>query len=179
LGGVAIDPAQPLLVDRCVHVVWDAASTGAPHFVDFGVGLQNQVAARFEPLPAPPTYLKLLNLRSFANQTPTRLVLADAGMDLSFTFDVEPANASVIFVSASIVSQRGQHVRDLYRDAQRSAGVRPPPFAPFSDPNLDRWDGRDDGGHPVTGGIYVLRLEAGLSPGSADVEVRRAVSVVR
>jgi hypothetical protein len=180
VGGVPLDPRTPLDVDRAVRVDWDAQNPGAPHFVDFGAALQTQLMARFVPGDlAAPAGLHLENLRTFAGVTPTRLVLADAGQDVTFTFDVGTPTPDAIFVSATIVSLRGERIRELYRDARRSAATRPPPFAPFGDPAADRWDGRDAGGQLVTGGIYVLRVAAGLAPGTASVEARRAVTVVR
>ncbi len=53
-------------------------------------------------------------------------------------------------VVAKIFDIRGRVVRTI-SDANRSALVP-------TNPDVDQWDGRDEGGHVVEPGIYVLRL---------------------
>ena len=63
----------------------------------------------------------------------------------------DPADARRTFgVTAKIFDVRGRAVRTVV-DPSRSA------LSP-TNPSLDQWDGRDDAGHLVPAGIYVLRL---------------------
>ena len=178
-GGVALDPRAVTLVDRAVFVDWDAERQGPPHFVDFGAAVQTQAAARFVPATvASATALRLLNLRSFTNGRPSRLLLPDRGDALAFAFDVGAPAPAQIYLTAAFYSLRGDRVRELYRDEPRTAALPTPTSGAFGVPGRDRWDGRDAAGHRIPAGVYVLRLEAGLAPGAAAAELRRAITVV-
>jgi hypothetical protein len=179
-GGVPLDPDAVTVVDRAVRVDWDAARSAPLHFVDFGAAVQTQSAPRFVPsAPAASTALQLLNLRSFAGQTPSRLLVPDAGIELAFAFDVGAPAPGVIYVTATLYSLRGERMRELYRDARRTPAAVSPTTGTFGDAQRDRWDGLDGAGHPVPAGVYVLRLAAGLAPGESTCELRRALTVVR
>lgn len=178
---LSLDTRRPSVLDKGAFVDWDATRASAePRFVDFGAAVQTQAAARFVPAaPAPPVGARLLNLRTFTNGAPSRLLLAGAGLDLTFAFDVEPMNAATLFVSASVYSLRGDRVRVLYRDVPRQPVTAPAPFGAFGDPALDRWDGRDAEGRSAPGGLYVLRLGGGPAPGVETSAEERAITVVR
>jgi hypothetical protein len=174
------DAQSVVAIERAVRVDWDAQRAAIPRFVDFGAALQTQSAARFVPdAPAPASTLQLTNLRTFAGGRSTRLVLADAGLDLGFAFDVELPGPSTLYLSAAVYTLRGERVRQLFRDTPRSPSAVPAPLGPYGDATLDRWDGRDDAGRPAPGAIYLLRVVAGPAPGVETSAVRRAVTVVR
>jgi hypothetical protein len=177
-GGVPSDPRSGLDVDRALFVAWDVVRDSPPF--DFGVAVGTQSAPRFVPSgPAAGTALRLGGLRTFFGPTPSRLLLESPPAVLDFAFEVaEPAPAA-LWLTATVYSLRGAAVRTLYRDVQRTAGAAAPPLGPFGDAAVDRWDGRDDSGRALPGGMYVLRLQAGLAPGSDAVEARSVVTVVR
>lgn len=179
--GMPLDPRQPADVDRVARVAWDEVSVGPQHFVDFGAAVETQASARFLPEAprAPEPGLRLEEVRTYAGGRASRLLLADAGLDLQFSFRAASPGPSVLYVSASVYSMRGERVKDLYRDRARAPASLPPPFGTYGDPALDRWDGLDETGRPVPGGIYVLRISAGTSPGAATTRVQRAITVVR
>lgn len=177
--GLPIDPRQAVDVDRFASVAWDENAAGTPHFVDFGAAVQTQESARFSGVAADAPPLRVGNLQTFAAGRASRLVLADAGLDLAFTFEVETPAPDRVFVSASIFSMRGERVVDLYRDVPRTPVPQAPPFGVFGRTAQDRWDGRDAAGAPVPGGIYLLRLSAGTSAGTPAAQEQRAISVVR
>jgi hypothetical protein len=149
--------------------------------VDFGAAVQKQLAPRL--LPSGPTVvpaaLGVQGLRTYAGNRASRLLLADAGLDLAFAFDVALPSPDVLFVSASVLTTRGERVVDILRDARRTRGTPVAPFGAFSDPAADRWDGRDASGRPVAAGMYVLRLRATLAPGGTTTESERTITVVR
>jgi hypothetical protein len=178
-GGVPLDNREVTLLDRAVFVDWDASREGPPHFVNFGAAIQSQAAGRFVPAPAPATgALRLENLRSFANGRPSRLLLPDRSISLAFAFDVGSPAPAQIYVTATVYSMRGDRVRELYRDAPRTAGEPSPTSGAYGVQEQDFWDGRDGAGQRVSAGVYVLRLQAGLAPGAAMSELRRAITVV-
>jgi hypothetical protein len=168
-----LDPRTPASIDRAAFIDWDAARTGPPHFVDFGAAVQTQTASRFLPAPpAPPMSLRLGGVRTAVAGRPARLFAADAGESIQFFLDVATPIPDAVYLTARVYSLRGEAVRELYRSERR-------PAAALSDPVLDRWDGRDAAGRPVPGGMYLLRVEAGLAPGVAVADAERIVGVVR
>ena len=188
---VAPDPSQRLplearslvVVDRAARVDWDANFERPPLYVDFGAAVQTQVAARFVPAApsaatAPFAIVGLETFRADAPSTRTRVLFPEADIDLGFAFRVsEPAPAAV-YVSAHIYSMRGERVADLVRDELRSCVAQPAPHGCFGAAARDRWDGRDRNGRPVPGGMYLLRVTAGLRPGIELVRAQRTIAVV-
>lgn len=180
---VALEPREPLRVDRAVHVDWDASGAGSPRFVDFGAAIQLQAAGRFVPEPpsSPVQRFALGDLQTFRSdrpETPSRALFPEADVDLGFTFEVSTAPAGPLFVTTSIYSMRGEHIADLVRDEARTCTPQPSPYGCFGAPASDRWDGRDRRGARVPGGMYVLRVTAGLRRGSVDAQVQRTIAVV-
>ncbi len=182
LGGVPLDARDVSDIDRAVQVAWDEHTLGAPpQFVDFGAAVQTQSAPRL--LPSGPTVvpaaLGVQGLRTYAGSRVSRLLLADAGLDLAFAFDVALPYPEVLFLSAAIFSARGERVIDLARDVRRTRGTPVAPFGAFSDPLADRWDGRDRLGRPVPAGTYVLQVRTTLAPGGTTTESAHSITVVR
>ena len=175
--GVALDPRSPVDIDRAARIAWDENVTAAaPAFVDFAAAVQTQSAARFVPeAPAGAIPLSVRELQTFDTGRPSALLLGDAGRVLEFRFAVGPPDPVQLYVTARVLSLRGERVRELYRDSRRTAGGD----GTFVDRALDVWDGRDGHGRPVPGGVYVLQLRAASSPGGNDTVLQHAITVVR
>jgi hypothetical protein len=179
-----LDPRLPVLLDRAAFVDWDASGAGPLRFVDFGAAVQAQAAPRFvaDPPAAGAPAVGIARLRTFRVADlaggDTRLVVPDAGEALGFAFEVEPPAPPVLYVSSSVFSLRGERVVELFHDEPRACAAPPSPYGCFGDPARDRWDGRDASGRPVPGGIYVLRLSAGASPGAETARAQRTIAVV-
>ena len=164
-------------VDRRVRVDWDADRDG---FVDFGASVQTQTAPRFEPAAAAaPEGVRLISLRTFARGRPSALVLVDAGLAFAFAFEIAPPAPAAIYVHAAVYSLDGARVRTLFQDARRTPVAPTATSGGFGDPSADRWDGRDDRGTAVAGGIYILRVAAGPTPGRITSRLQRPITVVR
>lgn len=176
------DPARLAVANRAALVEWDADPQSSPRFVDFGAAVQLQALPRFVPPLGPDAVVVLedvVMLDAEHTGAPARLLVAEAGRDLEFVLSFREPHPATAYVTARILSPRGERIRNLYREVPRAAAVRPAPFGPFSDPAHDRWDGRDDSGRPVPGGVYVLQVSAGPSPGVVTTENRQAIAVVR
>jgi hypothetical protein len=176
------DQARNLAVlDRSVVVDWADASGD---FVAFGAAVQSQ-ATRFVPQGTAPdgpvirfTRLETYDLDS-PGTPPTRLLLADAGHQLGFVFDFEDNGLQQVYVSASIYSMRGEPMRVLYENSRRSVTNALFPWARFSDPLVDRWQGDGRYGASLDAGMYLLRVNAGPSPGIVTARQQRTIVVVR
>jgi hypothetical protein len=141
----------------------------------FGANIKQRVGFLVQP-PVTPTVFKLGTLKM------NRPSFAPPAQGVSFTFDLtvspaltpEAAAARRLRVSADVYNMRGEHVRKLYQDDHRAADA---PGVSVDQPSgsIDRWDGRDDGGNLVPGGIYLVRmlLEPGLGRVVAPVVVVR------
>jgi hypothetical protein len=94
------------------------------------------------------------------------------GQAVDFSFDVSPklsaveAGARKLSLSADVYNMRGQHVRMLYQGDRRTPDA---PGVSVGNPaaRLDHWDGRDDAGTVVPGGIYLVRMV--LEPGQGRI----------
>lgn len=77
-----------------------------------------------------------------------------------------------LYLSCEVFSVSGERVRVLFRDEPRvlQAGL---------EPQWDEWDGRDDAGNIVRGGMYVVLATAGASPGAATSSAKQSAAVVR
>lgn len=82
------------------------------------------------------------------------------------------ADAVQQYVTCEVFSVSGERVRVLFQDDVRifRAGVVPP---------WDEWDGRNDAGEIVRGGIYVVNVTSGASPGAQVSSARQSAAVVR
>ena len=174
--GHVSDGAQEVLIDNYARVALDEADDtglggGGPDGVaDWNIEPQSRVTFRFQP-PVVPVRLKVVDL-SFDRPAfaPSR------GEKTRFRFGVDPpANPAdslsvnrTLQVSANVFDSDGRFVRNLFLNETRTAG------AP-GDPAKDFWDGRDDQGELMRGGVYIVRLvvEPNLD------RTTRAVVVVR
>jgi len=170
-GDAAPDPSATLsatrtargYLDNALEITVDADGDGVP---DAGV---SPVAASVVVPGATPqarTYPELAvdpGVRSFA---------PDLGEEVPFTVSAD--TGARVFVTAAVYSIDGRRVRVLYENDERTLGAGSNP----SDP-ADVWDGRDDGGNVVPGGVYVLSVTWGETAGGFDGGARASVVVVR
>ncbi|MFH1279448.1 MAG: hypothetical protein ABIK65_13835 [Candidatus Eisenbacteria bacterium] len=123
------------------------SADGSP---DLGVGISERRAFFIVPPVIPKNF-------TFSDLRFERPVISpERGEFLRFDFRFSPEPDTLDFfrfvrVSAEIYDLRGERVRVLYRDDARSA------ISPV-DPGRDFWDGRDESGRFVPGGIYLLRF---------------------
>jgi hypothetical protein len=174
-----LEPRTALVIDRAARVIWDADRDG---LVDFGAAVQTQSAARFVPEAprAADGRFEIVALETFRAATPStsaRVLFPEAGVHLGFRFRVSESAPAVLYVTASIYSMRGERVVDLVRDAARSCDPRAAPYC-FGVAARDRWDGRDGNGGAVPGGMYLLRVSAGIRPGVDSARAQRTIAVV-
>jgi hypothetical protein len=134
---------------------------------DIGVGVTSRRAFFVDPPVTPKNF-------SFSTLTfRDPIVSPEEGRLLRFDFTLSPEPDTTDFfrgitVSAEIYSLKGERVRLLFREDVR------PVVAP-QNPALDWWDGRDESGRFVPGGIYLLRFV--VEPGV--FRTTKAFSVVR
>jgi hypothetical protein len=179
----ALDPRLPTLADRAARVDWDAQGEGSLRFVDFGVAVQTQSAPRFvSDAPGAPTPAvrveDVFTFRADDPQVATRSTLPDVGIEVGFSFHLAAPAPDVVYLTATVFSMRGEHVIDLYRDERRSCRTSPAPYGCYGDVARDRWNGHDARGLPVPGGVYVLYLSAGPSPGTVVSRASHTIAVV-
>ncbi|MFN8588944.1 MAG: hypothetical protein U0704_14220 [Candidatus Eisenbacteria bacterium] len=158
LGEITDQSSAQVYVDNWVIVDLDRNDdTGLGHggpdgVADWGVSPHSRVSFRVRP----PFVSKQFSASRIHFDRPA--FRPDAGERLRYTFDlneyVDPNDPVDDFrkvkVTAKIFDIRGRVVR-TFPESSRTA--RHP-----LDPEVDQWDGRDDTGHIVDGGIYVLRL---------------------
>ncbi len=175
-GDAAPDPTTPLdarrdasaRLDRVLAVPIDADADGRP---DAGVS-PRQVAGVEPTAPGAPSGDASVRVhgsaapQAFAPGRGERTTLTWSAEGVHDPFDA--------FVTVTVTSMAGRRVRVIRRDAPRTivAGAWTP------DPG-DAWDGRDDAGRAVDGGVYVVTLAWGRAPGRVEGRARVAVVVVR
>lgn len=171
-GDAAPDPSERLSanhqalahLDNAITLPVDDNGDGLP---DMGVMPRAAVSFQFDqqaPAAADGEVILRLEQSSFA---------PDEGEVLRFKVDATSASDPVTwYVSAEVYSVTGERVRVLFRDESRvfQSGVEPP---------WDQWDGRDDRGEAVRGGVYVLLVTGGASPGTASSSAKQSAAVVR
>lgn len=170
---VTVDNFAIIDVDAIDNVSGSAGPDGLP---DFNISVKE----RTDFLVQPP----VLAIRfSFSDLRFDRPAFApDRGEHVDWTFDItpklDPTQAALRFAafSAGIYDMNGRRVRALYQNDRRATDA----LQSTCDRNgalepCDRWDGRDDDGVIVDGGIYLLRLV--LEPN--QVRLVKPVAVVR
>ena len=122
--------------------------------------------------------------RPFATGTrevlPVRLTLEnkafapETGEVLSFVASLDPAasDTTAVYLTANVYSAAGELLRNIYRDEPRnlSAGATPV---------VDEWDGRDNHGNLVPGGIYILSVSGGPGQGASKNTAKASCAVIR
>jgi len=102
-----------------------------------------------------------------------KLFTPDTGEVVRFSASLQPPDYSLpVYLSANIFSSTGRLLRNLYENEPRDLSAGAPPV-------WDEWDGRDNEGRVVPGGIYILALAGGPGDQSAKNTVKASVAVVR
>ena len=153
-------------LDRWLSIPADGNGDGIP---DFGVSPSAVVSVepdddgtQYRPEP---TEAKL--------SVSPRVFAPDRAESAAFTlsFDNSPDE---VFVTARVHSVDGSLVRVLFEDTPRAVANN------TLTANLDdRWDGRDDRGRVVNGGVYIVSLEWGLVRGERSGRAAAGVAVAR
>ncbi len=163
-GGIVVDTIPDPVVDTIL-------ADGAPDLQD--VRIKNRV--RF--LADPPVRGITFAMNEISFDRP--ILSPEEGDELRFWFTLDPSAESIderdrnVTLTAEIYNMRGLLVKTLYREIARRIGELVNSESNLLDEN--RWDGLDDSGHMVPGGIYLLRLV--IEPGvSSEI---RGFSVVR
>ena len=172
LGDAAPDPSQRLSatrqaqawLDNAITIPVDSNHDGEP---DMGVSPRSAVSYEFRQTEPATGYTDIdlrLETASFA---------PDRSQVLRFQVGAPACREPVeIYVSCEVYSVTGQRVRVLYRDEPRV-------FEPGVEGQWDEWDGRDDNGEIVRGGMYVLLASGAASPGDVSSTARQSAAVIR
>lgn len=148
------------VLDRPLRVLVDAGGDGIP---DVGLSPRNVSPVEGRSLPAVADDAELTIEVEAPSFSP------DLNETLSFRIVRESGTNTQAFVSARVYSRSGRLVRVLFEDERRELDVA----------ELDQWDGTDNLGRPVTGGIYILNVTWGAARGSRAGSTSTAVAVVR
>lgn len=171
-GDAAPDPTQLLSadphalahLDNAITIPVDTNMDGQP---DMGVSPRSVVSFEFEqevPVADGGDIGLSLETASFA---------PDEGEVVRFQVEATGGDGpATVYLSCEVYSVSGERVRVLFSDEARvlQPGVEPP---------WDEWDGRDDGGEIVRGGMYVVLVTGGDSPGAVSSSAKQSVAVVR
>lgn len=177
--GFQVDGNAPATLDNFVIVPLDRLdAAGAPNpdrvpdMPGVGQNFSVSVLGRRSFLQRPPIAGIAFSL---ANVVVTQGVVSpERGRNLEFRIDLEQnltgaaAQGRSLSVSAEIYDLRGERRRLLYQNQR----IAVPDLASYAG---NRWDGRDERGQIVEGGIYVLRVI--MEPGQDQTQ--RSFAVVR
>jgi len=166
LTGHQSDSAVLVTIDNFVVVAIDENEDG---IADFGVEPRDRIDFKLRP-PFVGIRFEVASI-----DLERKIVSPEEGRTLAFVPRVTPEldptdNVRTIVLTARVYDSVGRLVRTLYTENQRLA-------ANPVDPELDQWDGRDEGGRMVDGGVYLLSVVSGESPGQSRSSV--AFGVVR
>jgi hypothetical protein len=148
-------------LDRVVRLEVDADGDGSPD-----AGVSPRVMATVSGTKPAVDDLSLaidLDVRSFA---------PDEGESVAFTLRLEGGGEGAVFASAQVFSVSGELVRVLFRDERQV-------FGRFLSPTSAAWDGRDDSGNVVAGGVYLINVTWGVARGTRTGGATVSVAVAR
>jgi hypothetical protein len=100
-----------------------------------------------------------------------KTIAPDNGETVQFHVTLDPPGYTLpVFLTARVYTSSGGVVRTLFANERRVlTGV----------PQVDEWDGRNDQGDVVPGGVYVIAVKGGVAAGEAKRTVQAAVAVIR
>lgn len=174
--GHVTDGNQEVLVDNYASIALDETDdtglgAGGPDGVaDWNIQPRSRVSFLFQP----PVVAVRLEVTDLSFDRPA--FAPDRGERTRLRFRVDPpadptdplSGSRTLNVSASVFDANGRFVRNLFVNQARTAA------AP-NDTTTDAWDGRDEQGALVPGGVYVVRVVVEPNVG----RVTRPVVVVR
>ena len=159
LQGHTSDSANRVLIDNYAMIPLDLDAESSPlhGFLDMGIEPRERLSFRVQPP------VRGVTFEITAVDLARTIVSPEENRPLEFTIsispDVRPEEDAfrTVTLTAEIYSIDGRRVRTLYVEDQRLA-VQPNNAA------RDVWDGRDESGRMVDGGIYMLQVvsEPGL-----------------
>jgi len=103
----------------------------------------------------------------------TRAFAPDRGETVHLEWSVR--SATPVLMTMTVYSLEGERVRTLFAQRAVSSGGEPSVAVTGS----DSWDGRDDAGHVVRGGAYVVVVDWGYNRGEHAGRLKTAVVVAR
>jgi hypothetical protein len=165
LQGHTMDSANKVLIDNYARLPLDEDGDGFP---DFGISIKERTTFLVQPPVRGITFeIGELDLAR-AVVSPEENRPLEFGVSLSPAVPPGEEEFRRVSLTAEIFDLQGRRVRVLYRNDERLASTP-------ENAVKDVWDGRDEGGRPVRGGIYILQVvsEPGLNRNA------RAFSVVR
>jgi hypothetical protein len=156
LNGHTIESSDEVQIDNWANIRLDLdGPEGLPDRVpDFGVSVRDTTRFSFRVQPPVPGLRLEIRDITFTNGA---VISPEQSGKLDFTFRLLPEvipekqKDRPVKFSADVFNLKGDRVRSIYRDEFRRASE------PL-DRLRDSWDGRDDQGRIVEGGVYILRL---------------------
>lgn len=176
-GDAAPDPSRVLesdrtataFLDRALEITVDADGDGAPD-----VGVAPRERARTVPSEGPSTTAD--QRAELAVHVAPRAFAPDRGESTAFQLTATAGRSRDLYVTGRVYSISGRLVRVLYEDAPRSFDAGGRELAAAA---ADRWDGTDQSGAVVPGGIYLINVTWGAARGARAGRASAAVTVVR
>ena len=100
-----------------------------------------------------------------------KVIAPDNGEVARFRVALDPpAYDNPVYVTARVFSTTGQLLRTILQSE---------PLALWTGPVWEEWDGRDDSGAVVPGGIYILAVTGAAAPTAPASPVKASVAVIR
>ncbi|MFQ5599295.1 MAG: hypothetical protein ACE5G2_01935 [Candidatus Krumholzibacteriia bacterium] len=175
--GFQVDGFAPATLDNFVILPLDILDAngaevpdGVPDMRGAGQTFDISIAERVTFLERPPILGVAFSLDDV--EITQGVVSPEEGHELRFSVQIEPklddAAGRSVTVTAEIYDLRGQRIQVLYENERVSV-------LEAEDFRGNRWDGRDQLGRMVAGGMYVLRV--GLEPGQNQAQ--RSFAVIR
>jgi hypothetical protein len=170
-GDAAPDPSAALEfsresqahLDNSISIPVDYDRDGVP---DMGVRPRDAVHFGFEQ-QAPESAARDIHL-----QLQTKSFAPDDSQSLRFRITAEGGDTVDLYVTCEVYSVAGERVRVLFTDERRV-------FVPGVEPTWDQWDGRNDRGEIVPGGLYIVHVSSGASSGVTTNVDRQSAAVIR
>jgi hypothetical protein len=161
-----INPNARAHLDNSILVPVDADHDGTPD-----MGVLPRLVAAFEFAQSAP----VRDDRDISMRLETKSFAPDASQVLRFQIQADCGSDQgtvELYVTCEVYSVSGERVRVLFVDEPRTyqAGVAP---------QWDEWDGRDDRGGIVRGGVYIVNAVSGASPGATTGSAKQSAAVIR
>jgi len=156
------DSTRVALVNNFVEVPLDGNGDGL-----LDLGIAPRAVATYASAPASPVR-QPLPLTLFVER---KVFAPDRGEVVRFQLSLQPDDyAQPVYVTARVYSSSGRLLRRIFEDEARVLGGATA---------WDEWDGRDDAGVIVPGGIYVIAVAGAAAPRGPAKPVKASIAVIR
>ena len=92
---------------------------------------------------------------------------------LRFIASLDPPDYVLpVYLTANVYSSAGELLRNIYQDEPRD-------LSGGATPVVDEWDGRDNQGSLVPGGVYILSVSGGPGQGASKTTAKASCAVIR